>query len=886
MAKIARKVGVSATLLLAAAAYAQPANDLCTNAQVVAVGTTAFDNTGAGDETTATCAFNLTDTGDVWFSFTPTASGPYNFTTDGTTGISDTVLSIYDVCGGTQLACDDDSGAGLYSTITAFNMTAGTPYIIRVAAWGNATVQFGAGQLTISGGGGGGGPANDQCANAEVLNAPGTFAWDNTGADADGTATCTTSGPSVWFRYNPIGTGVATFNTEGSAGLTDTVLSLFDACGGTQLACDDDAGTGFLSSITYNVTAGVPVWIRASGFNGATGSAQLNVIQVLCSGPVANDTCATPTTATIGTTNWDNTCSVVDGAPASCGFNQTDGKDVWFNFTPATTGTYQIDTDGSAIADTTLAVYDACGGTEIACDDDAGTGLQSKLVATLTAGVTYKIRAAAWGTTPASGAGVLNIQEIVLGPGNTCATALSATLGDTAFDNSANAATSPGATCAFGGVDGAEVWFNFTPSSSGTYIINTNNSPGLTDTTLQVFDSCGGLELACDDDSGNGLLSQAVVPLTAGTTYKIRVAGWGDPPALGDGVLTLSIGAPPPPGDSCATALVANAGANSYDNTGATNDGLAVCAPSIADIWYVFTPSSSALATIDTFGSGTDTILAAYDSCGGTLLACNDDFGGAESQIQVGVTAGSPIYIRVSNFDGIGIPGPGTLNINLGACTTYTALPGSPEGEVCGTDPDTFNGGCNSTPNVYSEINCGDVINGTTFWDLTTRDTDWYRFTVTGTTDVRIQAQAQFPAVMFLLQDGAVCTGITLLDDSANAPPCAGLEINATVPAGSYRIFFSVPFTAPAVSCGVDNNYWLTLATNDSATCDRDFNNDCLSPDSADLDDFIAVLSGGPNSCSTGPGRCDSIDFNGDTLFPDSQDLDDFVTALAGACPP
>jgi hypothetical protein len=66
--------------------------------------------------------------------------------------------------------------------------------------------------------------------------------------------------------------------------------------------------------------------------------------------------------------------------------------------------------------------------------------------------------------------------------------------------------------------------------------------------------------------------------------------------------------------------------------------------------------------------------------------------------------------------------------------------------------------------------------------------------------------------------------------------------------------------------------------------CDLDFNNDTLFPDSTDLDDFIAVLSGGPSACSTGNGLCDSVDFDGDGIFPDSTDLDKFILALGGSC--
>lgn len=64
--------------------------------------------------------------------------------------------------------------------------------------------------------------------------------------------------------------------------------------------------------------------------------------------------------------------------------------------------------------------------------------------------------------------------------------------------------------------------------------------------------------------------------------------------------------------------------------------------------------------------------------------------------------------------------------------------------------------------------------------------------------------------------------------------------------------------------------------------CDSiDFNQDGLFPDSLDLDDFIAVLSGGPSACSNAP-NCADIDFNNDGILPDAADLDLFVVRLAG----
>ena len=61
--------------------------------------------------------------------------------------------------------------------------------------------------------------------------------------------------------------------------------------------------------------------------------------------------------------------------------------------------------------------------------------------------------------------------------------------------------------------------------------------------------------------------------------------------------------------------------------------------------------------------------------------------------------------------------------------------------------------------------------------------------------------------------------------------------------------------------------------------CDSvDFNGDGLFPDTADIDDFLGVFSGG--QCSTG--ACGDLDFNNDGLFPDTADIDALLSVFSG----
>ncbi len=64
--------------------------------------------------------------------------------------------------------------------------------------------------------------------------------------------------------------------------------------------------------------------------------------------------------------------------------------------------------------------------------------------------------------------------------------------------------------------------------------------------------------------------------------------------------------------------------------------------------------------------------------------------------------------------------------------------------------------------------------------------------------------------------------------------------------------------------------------------CDpTDFNQDGLFPDTADIDDFLSVFSGGPCSTAPVPG-CRDIDFNNDGLFPDTRDIDALLSVFSG----
>ncbi|MBL6913739.1 MAG: hypothetical protein ISR35_00005, partial [Planctomycetes bacterium] len=99
------------TLIFSSPVQAQGGDD-CANAQIVAEGTHAVDNTASAVDGPNDCDSNMA--GDVWFSYTASASGDATIETCGSAGtLDDTVLIVYDgaacpVAGDACLASDDD----------------------------------------------------------------------------------------------------------------------------------------------------------------------------------------------------------------------------------------------------------------------------------------------------------------------------------------------------------------------------------------------------------------------------------------------------------------------------------------------------------------------------------------------------------------------------------------------------------------------------------------------------------------------------------------------------------------------------------------------------------------------------------------------------------
>jgi|GEM_PF-6305993 len=110
-----------------------------------------------------------------------------------------------------------------------------------------------------------------------------------------------------------------------------------------------------------------------------------------------------------------------------------------------------------------------------------------------------------------------------------CDLAVDTVLGQNFSDNSTTGPDDAEASCQ--PVSNGDVWFAYTAPCDGAVFVSTTGSALLpsNDSVLSVYDGCpnlGGVEIACDDDSGVGLSAALTFTTVAGVRYLIRVAGF------------------------------------------------------------------------------------------------------------------------------------------------------------------------------------------------------------------------------------------------------------------------------------------------------------------------------------------------------------------------
>jgi hypothetical protein len=429
-------------------------------------------------------------------------------------------------------------------------------------------------------------PSNDKCTNATIIPSMTSFPYTlNTSGFLNGTEclnepslSCYFYDPyfpssSLFFSWTPSETGLYDFSTIGSTG-SDINNNVFPAIGileGSQ--CDEVnevvCGFQFLRGValTAMTTYIIEIIERPYDFDENRIFGGNLVLTITPTPPAAvNDECvtatvipSTPSFPYIDAVSLARVTENLEDPLLSCNIvlENTDGKTIWYEWTPTTSGMYDFSAIGSTSvlnddisADTFLGIYQ--GNT---CNDmqEIRCGQQRLRMVEIQAGTTYFIRL---GTiiVELGNELILTVQMSTLPPPNDqCQNAIvvdplarEIITGDTTeafIDN-----VSDGFCGTF--IEGPGLWYkilNGMPNNTLPVVTSTCNAGTTFDTKISVFTGSSCEDLVCvggDDDVGGACGTSSAFSFTASalTEYWVLVHGVG---STSTGNFSLTIDATP-----------------------------------------------------------------------------------------------------------------------------------------------------------------------------------------------------------------------------------------------------------------------------------------------------------------------------------------------------
>lgn len=398
--------------------FAQPANDLPGGAIPLTVGTNFAENaivatnvgataSEATDPTIPAPACSQYGGGDVWFTVTVPASGNLFVETDqdGASTLDDTAMQAYEGTPGAltllPLGCNDDGGTDFFSLLSFTGLNPADVLYIRVFEYqGDVfdTFQVSAYDIPIA--------SNDTCGTAEAIDCGDTLAGNTSTPGL--TNTIGNASNDLWYVYSG-GAGDITASLCGSD--YDTLIRVFDACGGNQIAVNDDL-CGTQSEVTFTADGTSSYFIAVEGFQTSEGAFTISLTCDVTIPPPANDECVNAIALSIG--------NQTSGTTAGATENLTDEKpscdpfgtiaDVWYTVTlPSGADNLTINTVTTGTSsEANVAIYpDGCGVLDadiIDCSDGTPGG-ESVTSTGLTGGATYLVRVWSDGVVPPPTAG-------------------------------------------------------------------------------------------------------------------------------------------------------------------------------------------------------------------------------------------------------------------------------------------------------------------------------------------------------------------------------------------------------------------------------------------------------------------------------------------------
>ncbi len=265
-------------------------------------------------------------------------------------------------------------------------------------------------------------------------------------------------------------------------------------------------------------------------------------LQYYC--PPANDDCSGVESLTVypegggsgNETSASTSVATDSGQHPSCD-NVGTNLDLWYSFIAPSSGSVKVITGGTEGSDIEAALYDSCGGAELACEGQSA----EKIFTGLTSGNTYILQV--WHDSSNAGDFTIVLEEFTPPANDDCANAIDvSSLPYTNTQDASNATNNAGFIDCNGNGMNDGVWYKFTTGTvNGDITIEV--APQGWDAEVAVYTgSCGSLNCEARADSyGTGSTETITFTPTANTTYYVNIGYWSGTSNGAEGPFTITI---------------------------------------------------------------------------------------------------------------------------------------------------------------------------------------------------------------------------------------------------------------------------------------------------------------------------------------------------------
>jgi hypothetical protein len=604
-------------------------------------------------------------------------------------------------------------------------------------------------------------PANDLFAGAAVLDGPLPVSVAGTNVDAtsepgeplDGA----TSG-SVWYRWTApsadrVLVEVCSQGFGPRLGIYEGPTVDSQALVQEGLRPSDDE-CGQRTSVSFVPTPGTTYNLSVRGWDHQSGAFDLTIRQPAAPNDDFDAADILPSILPVTATTSTEEATKELGEPSHAG--DPGLRSVWYAWTPAESGSVAVSTCGSDF-DTLLAVYTGVAVNELTVitsnDDDpgqCGSGRQSRAAFDAVAGTAYMIAVDGW----SGSSGNLELSIAAPNPGSdgfADAEGLAGELPIEAPGTNVGATTETGEPDPGPAPSSASVWFEWTPVASTLVAVTACDSDFATHIAVYTGDDVTNLVTAGGGDRRCGQRGAATFAATAGTTYRVRVAGVGG----ATGNFTLRIAPATPPANDDFDQAEALPGSLPVAVPGSTLDATRevgeppIDAVSASSVWFSWTPDVTTLVEVATCGGEGLAVLAVYTGAALVDLdrVASNSFGCANgSTVTMLAEAATTYWIAADGYD----VGQFTLTI------TQATRPGNDlfadATVIDGPLPISLDG-----TNTAATLEAGEPLHADTGGTSV-----WYRWTAPTATQVTIDTCTSAFDTML-----AVYTGTTVTDLAA-----------------------------------------------------------------------------------------------------------------------